>query len=300
MTHGPDDDTTAGTAGTPSAFDPGVPGPGIDSPTFTAHLQPELDAAVTAFARHGTILLALDFDGVLAPLVDDPAASAMTDAAVWALHELAGLDGVEIAIVTGRDAETLVSLADLPDGTRIVASHGGERGRVRVDDDGGAELVAEPLDLDPELVELRGEVLREVEAIHAAHPDTKIERKPASVTLHTRGMDEHEARAVTTALLGGPAGLPGVRVISGHDMLEMSVLTVTKGDGVLDLRSETGADAILYAGDDRTDEDAFAVLDDGDLGIKVGDAETVAGFRVGDPDEFTVVLARIAQLRSQG
>lgn len=278
--------------------DPGVPGPGIDAPTFTTHLQPELDAAVRDFAAHDRVLLALDFDGVLAPLVDDPESSAMTDAAAWALHELAGLDGVELAIVTGRDAETLVTLTDLPDGTRIVASHGAERGIVRTGQDGEAELVAEPLELDPELVALRAEVLREVERIQAEHPSSRIERKPASVTLHTRGIDEREARSATTALLGGPAGLPGVRVISGHDMLEMSVLTVTKGDGVLDLRAESGVDAILYAGDDRTDEDAFAVLQDGDLGIKVGDAETVARFRVGDPDEFTVVLARLVQLRS--
>ncbi|MGO1584052.1 MAG: trehalose-phosphatase, partial [Actinomycetaceae bacterium] len=90
---------------------------------------------------------------------------------------------------------------------------------------------------------------------------------------------------------------PGVRVISGHDVIEMAVLTVTKGDGVLDLRAETGADAVLYAGDDRTDEDAFAVLTGTDLSLKVGDGPTAARFRVGDPDEVAVVLDRLAELR---
>ncbi|MGC5628259.1 trehalose-phosphatase [Georgenia sp. Z1344] len=273
--------------------DRGVPGPGIDSPMFTVRLDPELDEAVGALARHEHLLVALDFDGVLAPLVDDPLTSRMTDAAVWAVDQLAQLPGVSVAVVSGRDATTLASLADLPEGTRIVASHGAERGRITAD--GG--ITADPIDLDDELVALRAEVLRETERIVAEHPGTHLEAKPASVTLHTRGLGEDAARAATTALLTGPAGLPGVRVISGHDVLEMAVLTVTKGDGVLDLRADTGADAVLYAGDDRTDEDAFAVLTGADLGLKVGDGETAARFRVGDPDEVAAVLDRLARLR---
>ncbi|MGC5615476.1 trehalose-phosphatase [Georgenia sp. Z1491] len=279
----------------PSA-DRGVPGPGIDAPMFTARLEHELDEAVAAFARRGHLLVALDFDGVLAPLVDDPTTSRMTDAAVWAVDRLAALPDVTVAVVSGRDAGTLASLADLPDGTLVVASHGAERGRI----DAGSEtgLTSEPIDLDDELAALRAEVLRGTEEVVAAHPGTHLEAKPASITLHTRGMSEDAARAATTELLTGPAGLPGVRVISGHDVLEMAVLTVTKGDGVLDLRAETGADAVLYAGDDRTDEDAFAVLREHDLSVKVGDGETAARFRVGDPDEFAVVLDRLAQLRA--
>lgn len=278
-------------------FDAGVPGPGIDAPMFTSQLEPELDEAVHALSRAGTLLVALDFDGVLAPLVDDPADSRMTDAAVRAVDALSRLDGVTVAVVSGRDAATLVSLADLPAGTLVVASHGAERGRTAEGPQGRTELVADPIDLPAELVALREEVLRETERIVAEHPGTRMEAKPASVTLHTRGLDEDRARAATTALLSGPAGLPGVRVISGHDVVEMAVLTVTKGDGVLDLRAETGADAVLYAGDDRTDEDAFAVLTDDDLTLKVGDDRTVARFRVGDPDEAAAVLDRLVALR---
>lgn len=278
-------------------FDAGVPGPGIDAPMFTARLDHELDEALGELAGAGSLLIALDFDGVLAPLVDDPTSSRMTDGAVLAVDTLSRLDGVTIAVVSGRDAATLASLADLPAGTLVVASHGAERGRIADGEGGAGTLVADPIDLPPELVDLRAEVLRETERIVAAHPGTRTEAKPASVTLHTRGLDEDRARAATTELLSGPAGLPGVRVISGHDVIEMAVLTVTKGDGVLDLRAETGADAVLYAGDDRTDEDAFAVLTGTDLSLKVGDGPTAARFRVGDPDEVAVVLDRLAELR---
>jgi trehalose-6-phosphatase len=76
------------------------------------------------------------------------------------------------------------------------------------------------------------------------------------------------------------------------------VLSVTKGDALVQLRTELGADAVLYAGDDTTDEDAFAVLGEGDVGIKVGAGETGAAYRVTDPEEFSAVLMRLATLRS--
>ena len=60
----------------------------------------------------------------------------------------------------------------------------------------------------------------------------------------------------------------------------------------------TGAQAVFYGGDDTTDEDAFAVLGDTDLSIKVGEGSTRARFRVADPDEFAFVLLHLLALRS--
>src|SRR5690606_13221232 len=77
-------------------------------------------------------LVACDFDGTLAPLVDDPKASTMTTAARAAIeqvHELAQEGPVRLAFVSGRDLSDLAERADAPEGTFLVGSHGAEAGR---------------------------------------------------------------------------------------------------------------------------------------------------------------------------
>ena len=66
-------------------------------------------------------------------------------------------------------------------------------------------------------------------------------------------------------------------------MLEFSVRSTTKGEAVEHLRRYTGADAVFYAGDDVTDEDAFAALLPHDVGVKSGEGPTEAAFRVAGP-----------------
>lgn len=279
--------------------DAGVPGPGVDSPLFVSHLEPALDDALAGLAAAGTILVALDFDGVLAPLVQNPSDSAITPLSARALAQLAGLPGVEVALVSGRDGDSLVALADVPDGTRVVGSHGAQVGSVSTGPDGGRGLVAEPLGLDEHQSALRAELVRETEELASGVEGAWVELKPAAAVLHTRRARPEDGAELTRRVLDGPAIREGVHTIVGKEVVEMSVLFVTKGDAIVQLRSAVGADAVLYAGDDTTDEDAFAVLVGGDVGVKVGAGETAAGFRVADPDEFSVVLIRLAELRQE-
>ena len=64
-----------------------------------------------------------------------------------------------------------------------------------------------------------------------------------------------------------------------------------------ELASALGVDATVYLGDDVTDEHAFAVLGEGDLGIKVGAGETAASARVDDATAVPEILATLASLR---
>ena len=84
----------------------------------------------------------------------------------------------------------------------------------------------------------------------------------------------------------------------GKDIVEFAVRHVTKGDAIARLRDLRGADAVFFAGDDVTDEDAFRVLDSGDVGVKVGEGDTLAGYRVSDPAALTDVLKQLARLRA--
>ena len=280
-----------------ASFDAGVPGPGVEAPLFTAHLEESLDLALRELAPLEKILVALDFDGVLAPIVLDPTTSRMLPASAQAVAQLTQQPGVEVVLVSGREAGDLVALAGLPAGTRVIGSHGAQWGRVVDTPDGGTALEAEPVDLTAEQTALKAELLRETEALAAEVEGAWVQVKPAAVVLHTRPAEREAGERLTERTLAGPAARDGVRVVVGKEVVEMAVVEVTKGDALVQLRSALGVDAVLYAGDDTTDEDAFTVLGEGDVSIKVGDGDTAAAYRVADPDEFSAVLVRLLELR---
>lgn len=269
-------------------------------PMFLAEVHHQLDDALVAFSTHRPVVVALDFDGVLAPLIDDPTASAPLPASVAALAQIAAVDGVEVVLVSGRDADDLAARSGMPAGTRIIGSHGAQWARVA--EAGTPEAAAiEPLELDEGQRALLAEVDRQTEEIADGVEGAWVQRKPAAVVLHTRTAGSRGAE-VTEATTAGPASLDGVHTVVGKDVVEMSVLHVTKGDALIGLREQLGAGAVLYAGDDTTDEYAFATLDRqrGDVSIKVGDGETGAAYRVATPAEVTVVLNRLLELLRAG
>ncbi|MCU1432716.1 MAG: trehalose-phosphatase [Actinotalea sp.] len=250
-----------------------------------------LDEALRAFASaasdgHGA-LLALDFDGVLAPLQDDPAQSRALPAAVGALARLGRVPGLQLALVSGRGIEDLAALAEVPDGTFLVGSHGAERGRWTT---AGLERIDLALDDDAAARHLSLDT-----ALRAAVDGTtaSVETKPASVVLHTRTASAAD-RERLTALALELGERPGVDAMHGKEVVELGVLEVTKGDALAALRDELGVDALLYAGDDVTDERAFATLRPDDVTVRVGPGETLARFRVEGPPELAALLGTLA------
>lgn len=252
-----------------------------------ADLQTALQSLVDLVHAGRPVLVALDFDGALAPLQDDPAASRALPEAVDALAHLGGVASLQLALVSGRSLDDLADKAEVPPGTVLVGSHGAERGRV---EPGGLER------LDLELDEATAARHREVtEALASAVEGTsaRVEHKPASVVLHTRTATRDDAQRLTELALelGRHAGVDAMR---GKDVVELAVLHVTKGDALATLRGELGAEGLLYAGDDVTDERAFATLGPQDVTIKVGEGRTAARFRVPDPDGLAQVLTHLA------
>jgi trehalose 6-phosphate phosphatase len=85
---------------------------------------------------------------------------------------------------------------------------------------------------------------------------------------------------------------------TGKRVLETSVVNASKGEGLTFLRQITGATAVLFAGDDVTDEDALGRLEPGDVGVKVGLDFTQAEFRVEAPAHVAELLEALLQERS--
>jgi trehalose 6-phosphate phosphatase len=234
------------------------------------------------------LVVALDFDGTLAPLVDDPETSRALPSAVDALRTLAVVPGVTLALVSGRSLTDLHRRAEVPVGTVLIGSHGGERGRV-----GEQGLVHDPIRLTPEQDALLVRVGAALQEIARGRDGVWVQDKPAAAVLHTRTAQPADGAAATQEALAAAAGL-GLDALHGKDVVEVSVLTVTKGQALLRLRDEVGAAAVVYAGDDTTDEHAFGDLAPTDVTVKVGPGPTVARHRVADPDALATLLATFA------
>ena len=258
-------------------------------------LRGSLVEALTGFAARGRVLVALDFDGTLAPLVDEPSAARALPASAAALAALVGT--TDVALVSGRDITDLAACAAPPPGVVLVGGHGTQSS---LDGPGGGRRLEQH---EQDLLQRLGEQL---DAIAAAHPGTSVERKPMSAVLHTRAADRVVAVEATRAALAGPAALDGVHALRGKEVVELGAVPLGKGAGLQRLRARLTAtgepvEAVLFAGDDVTDEDAFAVLDAaaGDVAVKVGSGDTRAAHRVSDPDEVALLLAHLVQLRTR-
>jgi trehalose 6-phosphate phosphatase len=241
-------------------------------------VSPVLDGALDELARHRPLLLASDYDGVLARLRDDPAAAVPEPGIGDLLARLASVDGVTVALVSGRGVDDLRQTSGLAGPFRWIGSHGAEF-------DG-------PLTGD--LAARRDELAAALAPLVDAVPGARLEVKPASAAVHVRTVaDRDAAQRLLEAAASGPGAAADLTAKPGKDVLELAVTDADKGSALRRLREQVHAAAVLYLGDDVTDEDAFRVLGPEDVGIKVGAGETVATHRVSDPAGVRDVLERL-------
>jgi trehalose 6-phosphate phosphatase len=251
-------------------------------------LSTALTGALRELARVPHLLVALDFDGTLAPEVDSPEQARALPEARAAVLRLLALRDTRVALVSGRSLASLIEVADLPDNTLLVGSHGIE---LRLDESSPLSLNTTELEQVDVLHEVLGEVADSIDQVW-------LEAKPAGFALHTRLATEHNSRvAHLVAVSETQAEIEGLTVREGKNVLEFSVRSTTKGEAVEHLRRYTGANAVFYAGDDVTDEDAFAALMPHDVGVKSGSGPTEAAFRVSGPEEIAAVLSTLATFR---
>jgi trehalose-phosphatase len=250
-------------------------------------MPPELSSALRALARVPMLLVASDYDGTLAPIVDDPARARPLRDSILALRGLSELPATHAAVISGRALRDLAVMSRLPDEVSLVGSHGSEF-------DSG--VIA---DLDDEALRLLQQLVGSVNTIAAGAEGLTSEIKPSSITLHYRNANPEDAARALHQIDVGPASWAGVHRRDGHMVVELGVVGTNKGDALEELRHRLGASAVLFVGDDRTDEDAFAHLRGPDIGIKVGAGETVARYRVNSPEVVSEVLATIVKLRRE-
>lgn len=252
-------------------------------------------AALNRIATASRLLVALDFDGTLAPLQNEPMDARMLPASRAAVEALTRAPRTWVALVSGRSLVDLRLLAEHHDDSPVLlaGSHGAEYWFPR-------QGLVEPAE-DPADVALRDRLRAQAEHATAGLAGVWIEPKTFGIGVHTRRATA-EVAAVADARVDAvvQAAAPHWRRRTGHNIVEYSFRHEGKDTAILRLRQRVDASETLFAGDDITDEDAIAALGPDDLGIRVGDAPTAAALIVPDIPALAVLLAELARLRAVG
>ena len=123
-----------------------------------------------------------------------------------------------------------------------------------------------------------------------------IEPKTFGFGVHTRRAEAADARSRANRAVDAhrAAEAPHWRRRTGHNIIEYAFRHEGKDSAIAELRKRTGATAVLFAGDDVTDEDALRRLGPDDLGVHVGDRPTAATLCVPDIPALAALLATLA------
>ncbi len=240
----------------------------------------EAPAAIAARAPRAGVFL--DLDGTLAPIVPRPELSEVLPEIPPVLARLASRLDV-VAVISGRPSEQVRDLLDV-DGVRVVGTHG--------------------LEDEPPMAE---EILDQLRAIAAA-VGAWVEPKGAAAAVHFRGLEDPErAQAASAGRLDVIATTHDLEIVPGKRILELAPAgRPRKGGSVERIAEERGLTAVLFAGDDVGDLDAFAALDRlrsrglWTCGVAAGGPETpaevlaAADFRVEGPAGIAGLLGSIA------
>ncbi len=214
---------------------------------------PSLAAALAPFLadpRKAGVLL--DVDGTLAPIVrhaDDAHVPEPTRTPLIAIAKRYGV----VACVSGRRsavARRIVSLGSIT----YIGNHGTEVLR-------GGTTEAE---VDPEVAEWGLRVrawARKAQTEELDRLRVRAEDKQAIAAFHWRGAPDEASAEAAVRELAGRAEAEGFRTHWGRKVLEVRPpVAMDKGRGIVRLLADAQLDCALYAGDDRTDLDAFAGL----------------------------------------
>jgi trehalose 6-phosphate phosphatase len=214
---------------------------------------PEGAAGLAAIAADpGRALIALDFDGTLAPIVTEPSAARPYPGVVPALGRLATAIGT-LAIITGRPASVAAELggfAGIP-GLIVIGQHGFERWEA-------GQLTSPPS--PPEVAGARARLPGALAAAGAPE-GTQVEDKGHALVVHVRQTaDPQAALAQLTGPLGEFAAEAGLDAKPGRLVIELRPPGVNKGAALSALIKERDPAAVLFAGDDLGDLPAFEAV----------------------------------------
>jgi trehalose 6-phosphate phosphatase len=230
------------------------------------------------------LALFLDFDGTLVDIAPSPDLVDLPDADRDTLARLSGALGGAFAIISGRD------LDDLDDHLHPLKPAAAGTHGISVRD--GAGAVRTIIHDDATLAD----VAARSQSFCERHPGLRCEVKQGAVAIHFRARPdlEEECRAFVADLI---AGSDLLEPMAGKMVLEMKLTGASKGKAVASLMDQPPFHGRrpVFAGDDTTDETAFAEVNRrGGISIKIGEGRTVARHRMPDTGTLWTWLRELA------
>ena len=245
-------------------------------------------------AAAGRMLVAVDFDGTLAPIVERPEDAAPLPDGIAALRRLAERADTDVAIVSGRGLEDARARVRL-EGVYYAGNHGME-----IEGPGLSRVLDEAAALRPSLEGCRARLEEELSRVEGA----QVEDKGLTLSIHyRRGATQEGREAVVRSVHAACAGVRGLRITEGKMVVEVRPdVEWDKGAAtrfLMDTVEGAAGRAVpaLFLGDDRTDEDAFRILSEEGGGILVAEdrpTATAAGSWLRSPEEVAVFLDQLA------
>ncbi len=229
----------------------------------------------------GSVLLAFDFDGTLAPIVSDRELAGMRPRTRTLFAAVC--ERYAVAVISGRGRQDVTARLGGCEPKYVIGNHGAEPGDC---------LDALERDIASVLPLLQ-------QALRGAPAGIEIEDKCYSLALHYRhASDETLAReAIARAVAAVPIPFrttPGIGVVN-----VLAPGARHKGDSFLELCAAEHAERSLFAGDDVTDEDVFSAVDaPWFVGIRVGNTTSSARHYLRDQLEIDELLRMLAEFRS--
>lgn len=271
---------------------------------------------ITHFAKGKRLALFLDYDGTLSPIVDNPDLAIMSDDMRSAVKDVTKY--FPTAIISGRSRDKVYEFVGLNE-LYYAGSHGmdimspvkgsafsGHPNCIKFTDKQGKEAVLfQPAsEFVPMIEEVFTSLVESTKVINGA----KVENNKFCVSVHYRNVDEKDWKTVIQCVYGIIKRYPRLRLTHGRKVLEVRpVIDWNKGKAVeflLDSLGLSDSDDVLpiYVGDDRTDEDAFKVLREGNrgYGILVSSVpkESHAFYSLKEPSEVMEFLRALVTWKS--
>lgn len=267
---------------------------------------------LTSNAKGKTIALFLDYDGTLSPIVSNPDRAFMSSGMRTAVSNVA--KHFPTAIISGRSRDKVCDFVALPE-LYYAGSHGMDimgpvqrcgscsdhSNSIRTTDKQGKEVILfQPAS---EFLPMIDEVFRSLVETTNEIKGAKVENNKFCVSVHYRLVDEDLWPVVAEIVHNVVKGYPRLKLTYGRKVLEVRPdITWNKGKAVeflLESLELNNRDDVLpiYVGDDKTDEDAFKVLREGNrgYGILVSSVpkETNALYSLRDPSEVKEFLKNL-------
>ena len=224
------------------------------------------------------LLVALDVDGTISPIVRDPDLARIPAETLEALSALAATPGIQVALITGRDLDSLRRMEQL-------------EGIWRAVEHGGVVLAPGQAPSVRELRERHRVALDRFRAWVAENADGAfVEHKPQAVAVHVRAIaaeDPDRAQRLMDEADALAQGL-GLHVRRGKALREAEAVHYDKGSALREILDRSGARSVCFVGDDLTDFPAIELASELGVGVFVRSDE-----QQGTPSTSTVVLQSV-------